>query len=877
MNDLRHPELRKFFDLDAAESPENGTATVSEQPAGRPLPATRHSPLPSIPGYEILKRLGRGGMGIVFLAREIAVGRLIALKLIRTGQHADEVDLDRFHSEAASLAELEHPHIVRLYHYGIHEGQPFFTLEYCQGDSLARRMDGAPVSPTLAARMVEQLANAIGVSHRRDIIHRDLKPSNVLLVESPETPLELCTLKISDFGLAKRLDSNQDHTQSDAALGTPQYMAPEQTNDAKNVGPAADIYSLGVILYELLTGRPPFRAATAADTLIQIRSLDPVSLRQLVPQIPRDLETICLKCLDKDPLRRFTAAEFAADLGRFQRNEPIYAQTASSLKKVHKWVRRNKAAATIIAALTVAVAGMGTTAMYASKAAAVAHEKLIAGRLSSANLAKQRGDWREVIRIYDEVANQGHVEDAQMQLNRAKGYLALMRRPDARRLLDTLYDVKPDDGIVAEVELLRGELLFAAGDSNGEQLIRNSLSHSPAPAVEFYARGFLANSATEALSYFRQSLAEDPSRVDTWMQTAFFQTILGELTEARVTVGLATDTFSTLPQFSILALIIDVLRENRIAFDRSFSRLEQLRSVDPLSLTRLRELPDLFTPIAQRIRTLGSDYSPTEIQMNEIRNSFQKLRMHLLVDTSGENSGSLLGFTLPPCLRKALQPLLHSDFSAFLTSGEPSEPFLGQLKTTMEIIPEATFCFLHGAAQFIHAPGFNIDTATNERAVAEYRATCESLMRGLKSRSIFEIRSSTLDILMFSEAVLSIPEYGSRVPALAKEAAIHAKQRLALGTTGWDRNVAGVTALAAVAADDYELARFLLFGVNGETQRGQTDSKIIPKVCLETGAYSAAIRSAKERLKKKNLPVPEIESLNVIIEQASSRLEAEKQ
>jgi serine/threonine-protein kinase len=292
-------------------------------------------PLPTeIPGYEILKELGRGGMGAVYMARQVALNRIVAIKIILSARHAGESERRRFRREALAIAGLQHPNILQVYELGEHEGMPFLVMEYCPGGSLARRLGGTPLASGEAAKLVRTLALAMQAAHSQGIVHRDLKPGNVLLA-AEGTP------KITDFGLAKRLDVVSDLTAEGDILGTPSYMTPEQALGKTDIGPATDVYALGAILYEMLTGRPPFRADTAFHTITQVVSDDPAPPRQLNPAVPRDLETICLKCLQKDPARRYaSAADLAADLDRCLEGVPIRARSAGSLERARKWARR---------------------------------------------------------------------------------------------------------------------------------------------------------------------------------------------------------------------------------------------------------------------------------------------------------------------------------------------------------------------------------------------------------------------------------------------------------------------------------------------------------------------------------------------------------
>jgi serine/threonine protein kinase len=295
------------------------------------------APGPQVRGYEILGELGSGGMGAVYRARQVSLNRPVALKVIRAGAQARPEDLMRFRAEAEAVARLRHPNIVQIYEIGEHEGRPYLALELVDGGSLAQRLGGTPLPPRQAADLLTQLAEAVHAAHQARVVHRDLKPANVLL-SGGGVP------KMTDFGLAKLLDADTGQTRSGAILGTPSYMAPEQaTGRNKDVGPATDIYALGAILYETLTGRPPFTGATVLDTLEQVRSQEPVPPRYLQPKVPRDLETICLKCLRKDPGRRYgSARELAEDLRRFERGEPIHARSYSLLQRVvHTLDRRH--------------------------------------------------------------------------------------------------------------------------------------------------------------------------------------------------------------------------------------------------------------------------------------------------------------------------------------------------------------------------------------------------------------------------------------------------------------------------------------------------------------------------------------------------------
>jgi eukaryotic-like serine/threonine-protein kinase len=325
-------------------------------------------PPPVLPSYELLEELGRGSMGVVYKARQTALKRLVALKVIVSGVWAGPDEVARFRAEAEAVAQLQHPNIVQIYEVGEHEGRPFFTLEYVEGGTLARHLCGKPLAPSTAAELARTLALAIHAAHQRGIVHRDLKPGNVLLAacglalapardEASAKPHATLIPKIADFGLAKRLDVESGLTHTGMIMGTPSYMAPEQAQgEVHKVGPSADTYALGAILYECLTGRPPFLAATDLQTLQQVQIQTPVAPSRLQPSVPRDLETICLKCLNKEPPKRYLSARaLAEDLERFLAGRPIQARPASPLERAWKWVKRRPVVAALLFALSVAV------------------------------------------------------------------------------------------------------------------------------------------------------------------------------------------------------------------------------------------------------------------------------------------------------------------------------------------------------------------------------------------------------------------------------------------------------------------------------------------------------------------------------------------
>jgi tetratricopeptide (TPR) repeat protein/tRNA A-37 threonylcarbamoyl transferase component Bud32 len=368
------------FTLDAAASTRRAKAESSR---------------PNVPGYELLSELGRGGMGIVYKAVHTKLHRVVALKMVLAGAHANPDQLARFATEAEAVAALQHPNIVQIYEIGEQNGLPFFSLEFVDGQPLDKRLAGKPQPPREAAKLMEPIARAMYFAHERGIVHRDLKPANVLLTRD-SVP------KVTDFGLAKKLESDSSQTKDGTLMGTPSYMAPEQAaGHVQQIGPASDIHSLGAMLYEMLVGRPPYLGATPLETMLQVKLNEPVPPRKLMPKLSRDIETICLKCLQKEPSRRYdNAGELADDLARFQKGEPIHARPISKPERAWRWCRRNPRIAALSAAVVMLVAtagvAMGKLAIDASQERQASEEtrKLAEQRLEQATKAISTGDYR---------------------------------------------------------------------------------------------------------------------------------------------------------------------------------------------------------------------------------------------------------------------------------------------------------------------------------------------------------------------------------------------------------------------------------------------------------------------------------------------------
>jgi tetratricopeptide (TPR) repeat protein len=375
----------------------------------------------AIPGYEIVQELGSGGMGIVYKARQVALNRPAALKVIKSGTAAGREELRRFRAEAKVIALLQHPHIVQIYEVGEHHGQPYLALELIEGSNLHERLKGAPLPAREAAQLVVILARTMQVAHERGVVHRDLKPANVLLT-ADGTP------KITDFGLAKHIDIEAGQTASGAVMGTPSYMPPEQARGhTRQIGPPADVYALGALLYEVLTGRPPFMAATTYETLGLVVTAEPLPPRRLQPAVPRDLDTICLKCLQKEPAKRYASAQaLAEDLDRFLADKPIHARRTPAWERAFKWVRRRPAVAALV---VVSIAA--TLALFVAVLAAMRAE-LVQARTRAKETERLYRHQAEALRLKGQAdATQDDTEKAR---NLASALAVLEDEPSLRDL-----------------------------------------------------------------------------------------------------------------------------------------------------------------------------------------------------------------------------------------------------------------------------------------------------------------------------------------------------------------------------------------------------------------------------------------------------------
>jgi eukaryotic-like serine/threonine-protein kinase len=554
--------------------PQKGGATGRRAPVG----ATRtrgsrtvHMP-ERIAGYEILSELGRGGMGVVYKARQAGLNRLCALKMILSGALASSDAIMRFKIEAEAIASLQHPNVVQVYEIGEADGCPYFSLEFVDGSNLQTKIASTPQPPAETALLMRQICLGVYAAHQRGVLHRDLKPANILLTKD-NVP------KITDFGLAKRIEE-KDHgqTRTGAILGTPSYMAPEQAmGRAKDVGPAADIYSLGAVLYDMLTGRPPFRGETVMDTLNQVQKLEPLPPRYLAPKVPLDLQTICLKALQKEPHKRYeTAGEMAEDLRRFGAGEPILARPTPAWERAAKWMKRRPAVASLIGiSTTAAVSVLVLSGLWLETARVAAEDK--------ADQQAQRTLEQQQARIKAEELKSQAVQERDVANQQRK--LAEKRLTLGRKIVDDMLIRVggPDLRYEPRMELVRRDLLEKG--------------------LGFY-KDFLRDPGTDPALRFDTALAN--------VQVGYIYRDLGQYDDA-------------LKQFQLaLARFGDLQREHPtdVQYRRGVAQSTMDRAILWQLQNRLPESQQGYQEALDLVGGLARDYPESQEYQNELANLY---------------------------------------------------------------------------------------------------------------------------------------------------------------------------------------------------------------------------------------------------------------
>ncbi len=575
--------------------------------------------LPTFPGLEVLARIGGGGMGSVYRARDLALDRVVAVKTIAEGRFATPNQRERFRSEARAVARLHHPNIIAIHAIGEHEGQPFLTLEYADGGSLATRLAEHPMPTAEAAALIATLARGVHAAHAAGVVHRDLKPSNILLTAGGVP-------KVGDFGLAKLMDGDAGRTITGQVLGSPSFMAPEQAEGrSRHVGPAADVYALGSILYQALTGRPPFLGESQLETLKLVVSNEVVPPRRLRPDVPADLETICLKCLEKEPGRRYSsAAALADDLDRHAGGRPILARRAGGLERSWRWCRRNPEVAA--ASLAAVVLGLALIAGAAASAVVFRHQRDRA-LAAETRANRSRAEMKSVLEfLQNKVLAAARPRDQEGGLGREISLRAAIDTAESG--IDRSFRDKP--AVEASIRAALGETYYYLGDLDraGVQLERayalrrrilgpdhpETLKSADDLAHLQLDRGQLdlaIASLADTLDRRRATLGPDhPDTIGSKHNLAMAYQAAGRISES-------------------LALYREALARRTAILGRDHP--DTLFSMNNLaSCSREAGLFDQALPLyeealARRRRVLGPDHPETLVSMNNLANFYREL------------------------------------------------------------------------------------------------------------------------------------------------------------------------------------------------------------------------------------------------------------
>jgi tetratricopeptide (TPR) repeat protein len=601
----------------AADAPTPSGSAPAEEPGAKQGQRT-------IADYEILEEIGHGGMGVVYRARHRRLGRLVALKVLRGGEYATAEERERFRKEASAAAQVQHANLVQIYEIGEEGGFPFLALEYVDGGSLDQRLARSTLSARDAAGLIETLARALQHAHQCRVIHRDIKPSNVLLAGRADIPVRDCVPKLSDFGLAKQLDAAGADTPSGAVVGTPSYMAPEQAQG--KAGPTADVYGLGALLYETLTGRPPFKADNVMDTLLQVVQQEPVPPSQFQPRLPRDLETICLKCLKKPAAKRYASAgDLADDLERFLNGRPILARPVGPLERLAKWVRRHKALSGLMVAIVLGLAA-GFYALVKDRQVETerrerAEKDLLAERqaaheerVRNARAAAARGDWDHALELYEPAIADGEEDGRQLEVERLSGLLAVNRRDDLARELDRLI-ATPDLGKhTAQVLLLQGELDLShqGRRQQGREAVRKALelSEQLSEAEQHYAAFLLATRPGDSFAELKRTLELDPFHHRAHRNLLMAHVLRGEAAEAERQAGFMRTYFPRDPFPDFALAMIPALQGDGKAARQKLAGLS-----DKLDKSRQQQIEQYIDRLADHMTTLADPANP----LNQMR------------------------------------------------------------------------------------------------------------------------------------------------------------------------------------------------------------------------------------------------------------------
>ncbi len=858
-------------------TPHEGHGTASAESTELPglplLPTAPSTPgaerLVVVPGYEILGELGRGGMGVVYKARQRGLNRLVALKMILAGGHAGAQDLARLQTEGEAIARLQHPNIVQIYEVGQYGGIPFLSLEYLEGGSLKARLGGAPLPPRQAAELVQTLARAVHAAHQRGIIHRDLKPGNVLLAGGKDTPLAQCTPKITDFGLAKRLDGASARTESGAVLGTAGYMAPEQAEGkSKDAGPATDVYALGALLYELLTGRPPFRGLTSWDTLRQVQEEEPIPPHRLQAPVPHDLETICLKCLEKQAARRYRgAADLADDLRRFLAHEPIMARPASRAYRLGKFTRRNRGVVAGLTAVFLAlVAGVIGTSLGlvresrerararsaeldARTAEQQTHRLLAASYYDAARLAMRRGAWREALTNIDRALAAGYADSVALQLDRVRAWCAVHEVPRAMREVQELARRTDLGDLEGQVLLWQADLALNQSDKDVAAVlaqVKRALERGLPPAEAAHARGLLARTTPEAVEHFRRALQEDPFNPRTSALLALLLTLRGQREEARQRLLVAELLFPEDPSFGVIQALLFALEDNMPAANAQLARAEpQLRDKQRAAARAIVELCNQV-PLLGRVmeRLVAAD-----TQVSAWRILWQTMPAVLRARAALADPEGDLFLPSSPVFRQASQ-----EFPPLTGVRGDMEGMAERLRRIAEVHPDSLL--------FV-ARGYLLECKGTPQAWAEAE---EAFLQGAEAPSIVPLRRAALFGATACQFALARDGPPEKRAERRRQAAQGLHMVVALGVRP---ELAYQCSVMAISLEEWEVAHWVLSEWERQTPRDPRLPGQRVMLAFHSGAYGRALELVNQIVKENPKQAGRWEALR---KQAAARL-----
>jgi tetratricopeptide (TPR) repeat protein/predicted Ser/Thr protein kinase len=700
---------------------DKGSASTPEETGGEAtadatwLAELRHdSEVISLPekigDYEIQATLGRGGMGVVYRARQKSVDRVVALKVIRPealGGFAPEqrrAAVSRFVTEAQAAARLEHEAIVTIYEVGEADGRPFYSMQHVDGGSLRDRVEEGPLEARRCAALMQSVARAVHEAHQHGILHRDLKPHNILIDIESDLPL------VTDFGLAKMLEGGQEITRTGEVFGSPPYMSPEQAIDASNVTIASDVYALGATLYHLLTGRPPFQGTSPESTIHQVINEQPMAPSQVNPKLHRDLETICLKCLEKQPAHRYqTAAEFADELDRFLHGRPIEARPVGRLGRTWRWAKRNPRTAVLASALLILVGfALGTflqlrsvsdqrdralTAEARATTAEQQRQELLAHTYAdTGTLAMQRGQMLQAITYFDQALSEGHNDEIAVRLKKVEAWVAMTETDKAIAEIKELAQLQDLGNYQGQVLLWQAQFAveLQSLDEDAESLLRQAIGYELPRADRAYAESLLADTSPEAVERLRRSLEFDPFHHRSHKALVMILISLGRLDEAQRHCSSGRILFPDDPNFALLEGLIwawkgessraeSSLAEAKVSVDQQESWKRTFEFLDAASgklgalapqATALNLLNE-FWEVVQKIQALQSvqnaAYFPPAVS-RRLRDVFSSLKGH---GFGVLNFSVNLGFGNLKSLQKAVSEAVevHPEGTLFMLQG----------------------------------------------------------------------------------------------------------------------------------------------------------------------------------------------------------------